>query len=122
MADVLHGYYDISDSEYADDEKYQAMLPRMRAFIFPSIPRLDFEVAAFNKAILYQIEHEDKISEAMNGQVLPQGVNSFNIGDFAMSFGSGTFDQRLTRKTICPTAYGILLEAGLLYKGVEGRC
>ena len=121
MADVLHGAYNIAESDYANDREYQAMVPRMKAFIFPSIPRADFEVEAFNKAVLYQIEHEHKQAEIISGQVIPSGVRSFNIGEFSMSFDDGAFDQRLTRKTICPTAYGILLEAGLLYRGVEGR-
>lgn len=121
MADVLHGMYDITESEYAEDEYFQAMVPRMKAFIFPSIPRLDFETEAFNKAVLYQIEHEQKLAETLNGQAMPQGVKSFDIGNFSMSFQDGSFDQRLTKKTICPSAYGILLEAGLMYKGVEGR-
>lgn len=98
-----------------------AMEPRIKAFIFPSIPREPFEVEAFNQAVIYQIEHEKSIAAKMNDQLLPDGVRSFAIGDFSMSFEEGVFDQRLTKKTICPTAYGILLEAGLLYKGVEGR-
>ena len=102
-------------------EEIAAMEPRIKAFIFPSIPRLDYEVEAFERAVLYQIEHEKNIASKMNGQTLPSGVKSFNIGEFSMSFEDGSFDQQLTKKTICPTAYGILLEAGLMYKGVEGR-
>ena len=121
MADVLHGMYALKESKYATDEYFQAMVPRMKAFIFPSVPRMDFEIEAFNKAVLYQIEHDINQAEILNGQNMPQGVNSFNIGNFSMSFQDGSFDQRLTKRTICPTAYGILLEAGLMYKGVEGR-
>ena len=54
-------------------------------------------------------------------QALPDGTKSFSIGNFSMSFEDGSFSSKLTRKSICPTAYGVLLEAGLLYKGVEGR-
>lgn len=121
MADVLHGMYDITEAEYAYDEAFAAMVPRIKAFIFPTIPRADFEIKAFNQAVLYQIEHERRMADILKGQQLPQGVNSFDIGEFSMSFDNGSFDTRLTKKTICPTAYGILLEAGLMYKGVEGR-
>ena len=111
-----HGvYYTPTEEEIADME------PRIKAFIFPSIPVLDFEKQAFDKAVLYQINHEMAKSEVMKDQTLPDGVQSFKIGDFSMSFENGSFDSRLTKKTICPTAYGILLEAGLMYKGVEGR-
>lgn len=107
--------------EQPTEEELEAMRPRIRAFIFPSIPREDFEVEAFEKAVEYQIAHEREIEKKLNGQQLPDGVKSFSIGNFSMSFEDGSFGARLTKKTICPTAYGILLEAGLMYKGVEGR-
>lgn len=112
----IHGVYDIPNSV-----ELAAMKPRMRAFIFPNIPRLDYEIEAFNEAVKYQIDHEKTIADKLNGQAMLAGAKSFDIGDFSMSFEDGSFDQRLTKKTICPTAYGILLEAGLMYKGVEGR-
>lgn len=103
------------------EEEIAAMAPRIKAFIFPSIPRAAFEIEAFNRAVNYQIAHEKTIAKALENQSLPEGVESFTIGNFSMSFGDDAFSGRLTKKTICPTAYGILLEAGLMYKGVEGR-
>lgn len=104
------------------EAEIEAMGYRIKAFIFPSIPRLDFEVEAFNKAVLYQIAHEKTIAASLEGQTLPEGTTSFSIGNFSMSFGDGSaFSSRLTKKNICPSAYGVLLEAGLMYKGVEGR-
>ena len=112
----IHGSFDPpTEAEIA------AMTPRMKAFIFPSIPRMDYEIEAFDKAVIWQIEHDKTVAASLNGQSLPDGVKSFKIGDFSASFGDDSFDTRLTRRTICPTAYGVLLEAGLLYKGVEGR-
>lgn len=112
----IHGVFDAPN-------KYEIaqMEPRIKAFMFPSIPRRDYEVEAFHKAVVEQIIHEKTIAEKMQQQSIPPGVKSFEIGDFSMSFEDGAFDTRITRKTICPTAYGILLEAGLLYRGVEGR-
>lgn len=115
MADI-HGAFDAPT-----EEELAAMRPRVKAFIFPSIPRADFEVEAFNQAVDYQIQHEKTQAAILQGQAIPDGVSSFSIGNFSMSFANGSFDSRLTKKTICPTAYGILLEAGLMYKGVEGR-
>ena len=102
-------------------DEITAMEPRVKAFIFPSIPRRDFETEAFDKAVIFQINHEKTIAALTAGKNLPEGTKSFEIGHFSMTFEDGAFDGRLTRRTICPTAYGILLEAGLLYKGVEGR-
>ena len=99
----------------------EAMEPRIRAFIFPSIPRQDFEIEAFNRAVIHQINHEKTIAELTANQAFPAGTTSFKISEFSMTFSAGAFDSRLTKKTVCPTAYGILLEAGLMYKGVEGR-
>ena len=36
-----------------------------------------------------------------------------------MSFDTGAMGNQLTKKTVCPAAYGVLLREGLLYKGVE---
>ena len=97
------------------------MKPRVKAFIFPSIPRLDYEITAFNEAVDLQIMHEKTLAEKAGDIELPDGVKSFDIGEFSMSFEDGATSSRLTKKTICPSAYGVLLEAGLMYKGVEGR-
>ena len=112
----IHGVFAAPEQSEID-----AMEPRIKAFIFPSIPHFDYEIEAFNKAVITQIDHEKTIAQKMNDQNLPAGVKSFTIGNFSMAFEDGSFDNRITKRTICPTAYGILLEAGLLYKGVEGR-
>lgn len=115
MPDV-HGNFN-----YPSGEELAAMEPRIRAFIFPSVPRTCDEIRAFNDAVRYQIDHEKTLTELTANQALPNGTQSFRIGDFNMAFEDGAFASRLNRKTICGTAYGILLQAGLLYKGVEGR-
>ena len=112
----IHGTFDAPTAN-----EIAAMEPRIKAFIFPSIPRKDYEIEAFNQAVISQINHEKTIVSMMGNQPLPDGTKSFEIGDFSMTFEDGVFAGRLNRQTICPTAYGILLEAGLLYKGVEGR-
>lgn len=92
---------------------------KIRGFIFPNTPRTEDEIAAFNKAVIYQYEHEATRRQQMNDNSIQQGVTSFRIGDFSMNFEDGTNDANLTMKTICPAAYSVLLHAGLLYKGVE---
>lgn len=104
-------------------EEIVLMEPRMMAFIFPNTPTTAAEKAAFDKAVIFQICHEKSAIAALQGQSIPSGVTGFRIGDFQMSFnGSGTDAGRLTKQTICPSAYGLLLREGLLYRGVEGRC
>ena len=77
------------------------------------------EQQAFEQAAQMQYEHEE--SARLNGEALPAGAAGFRIGEFSMSFEKGTADDRLTMKTVCPGAYGLLLRHGLLYRGAEGR-
>lgn len=103
------------------EQELQQMDVRMRAYIFPNIPRTQEEQAAFQQALLFQIAHEKTLAEKMSGMDMPAGTSGFSIGDFSMNFEQGAFDGRLSQKTICPSARSALLIAGLLYKGVEGR-
>lgn len=100
----------------------EQMIPRMQAFIFPNTPTTAEEKAAFDKAVRFQINHEKSMNEKLSAAEIPDGMKAFTIGNFRMEFGDGAFDSRLTRKTICPSAYGVLLTAGLLYRGIEGGC
>ena len=104
----------------ATEEETAMMVDQMKLFIFPNEARTDDEIEAFNKAVAYQIAHE-KSREEQFGPI-PDGVNGFKIGDFSMDFEKGMTDALLTRKTICPAAYSVLLRAGLLYRDLEGRC
>lgn len=90
----------------------------MLAFIMPNTPVTPEENEAFSKAVEHQISHEKTIADAI-GNGIPQGTTGFSIGHFSMDFQEGTFDGELSRKTICPTSYGLLLRVGLLYKGIR---
>ena len=105
--------------EEPTSDEMEMMRDRMSAYIFPNTPRNETETAAFDKACKYQIAHEKTIASQVGDNAVPEGTKSFNIGDFAMSFEDGVMSSRLTRKTICPSAHGVLLREGLLYKGVE---
>lgn len=97
----------------------QLFRDKLYAFIFPNVPRTEEETEAFEQAVRYQYEHEATRAEQLKD--LPEGVKEFSVGDFSMTFEKGYADSRLTKKTICPAAYGVLLRHGLLYRGVEGR-
>lgn len=103
------------------EQELEQMDARMRAYIFPNVPQTQEEKFAFHKALVFQIAHEKTLAEKMPGTDMPAGTTGFSIGDFSMSFADSAFDGRLTQRTICPSARGALLIAGLLYKGVEGR-
>jgi hypothetical protein len=98
----------------------ELMAERMRLFIFPNQPDTEEQVEAFNKAVAWQIAHEKSRQESFDQ--IPDGVEGFKIGDFSMDFEEGVNSSGLTRKTICPAAYSVLLRAELLYRGLEGRC
>lgn len=102
------------------EDETERMTERMKLFIFPNCVRTEEELAAFEKAVAWQIVHE-KSQEEITSEV-PDGVTSFRIGDFSMTFDEGYNGSGLSRKTICPSAYSVLLQAGLLYRGLEGRC
>ena len=93
---------------------------RMAAFCFPNAPRTAAEREALERAVRLQYEHEATAEEAMGGAP-PQGVQAFRIGEFQMSVDGAALEGRLTLRTICPAAYGLLLRSGLLYRGAEGR-
>lgn len=97
----------------------EMMRDKVRAFIFPNEPRLPSQVEAFEKACTYQIAHEKTIAAQCGDNAIPQGTTSFRIGEFEMSFDTSEMGNALTKKTICPAAYGVLLREGLLYKGIE---
>ena len=104
------------------EEETAMMVDRMKLFIFPNEARTEEEMEAFGKAVSYQIVHEKSLQEQFGEVWIPDGTTSFKIGDFSMSFEEGVNGSGLSRKTICQAAYSMLLHAGLLYRGLEGRC
>ena len=113
----------MSDQHMAVDaperEALEPVRERMYAFCFPNVPRTLTEQEAFEQAVLLQYAHEETARQTVGD--VPEGVQGFRIGDFQMSFAQGSGGGRLTRRTVCPTAYGLLLHNGLLYRGAEGR-
>ena len=98
-----------------------SMRTRMRGFIFPNLPVSPREQLAFDNAVHFQIEHEREQKRAL-GMDLPDGLTEVTIGHFTAAFSESALSGKLTRRTICDAAYAELLTAGLLYRGLEGRC
>ena len=72
------------------------------------------EQAAFDKAVDFQILHE--MDQATD---LPKGAKSVRIGHYSVEMADSGAGDLLTPRRLCGAAYGVLLYAGLLYKGVE---
>lgn len=108
-----------------NDMHTEVVEENLKAFIFPNTPVTQEEIEAFSRAVYVQAEHEKQMQETYGseGIELPNGVSSFSIGHFSMSFAGNGYQNGavLTKDTICPTAYSILLRAGLLYRGVDTR-
>lgn len=115
MADI-HLNLEADDFE---EEDIETMSDKLMAFIFPNTPRTESQKTAFNRAVIYQLIHEKTIAKNNNSTSVPDGVQSFSIGKFSMTFEDGANATMLNRRNICPYAYGVLLREGLLYKGVE---
>lgn len=104
-------------AEQPTAEQLNAYSQRILAYIIPRVPQNDLEKDIVKVAAIQQFQHEKSAEAALDGTHLPDNTQSFKLGDFSMSF-DGSIGGPLTRKTICPTAYAMLLNAGLLYRGV----
>lgn len=101
------------------NEEMEAMRSKMLAYIYPNTPRTESQTDAFEKACRCQISHEKTAVAKQGKNGLPDGTKTFAIGDFSMTFEDGTISSRISKRTVCPQAHGMLLLEGLLYKGVE---
>jgi hypothetical protein len=109
----IHGDFGPATVEEVADMKL-----KMQTFIFPNTVETDSQELAFNLAVELQIEHEKTIASKADITGIPEGTLGFQIGKFSMTFQKGAFSGMLTRSNICPSAYGLLLKEGLLYRGV----
>ena len=73
------------------------------ALILPNVPAGDEQIAAFSRAVHVQ---------AAQGESAPEGVTAFRMGSYSV-----TLDGK--HRAACPQARAILMNAGLLYRGVE---
>jgi hypothetical protein len=111
----LSDLHTVTDQPLPD--QLTAYTQRILAFIIPRIPITTAENDTVRAAAVLQFQHEKSADAALDGTRLPDNVTAFKLGDFSMNF-NGSTGGPLTSKTICPTAYATLLNAGLLYRGV----
>ena len=71
----------------------------------------------FLKALMEQIHYFDMNSDLICGA----GSGSYTLGSYSENNSSQT-ESNKTINRISPVAYDILLNCGLLYSGLKGRC
>lgn len=76
---------------------------RILACIMPMQPRTEAQTAAFSRAVYAQMTQD-----WVRG--VPPGLKKFSLGSFSAELDGGS--------DLCPTARALLLDAGLLYRGV----
>ena len=103
------------------DEEVRMCCERMAEYIIPNRISNMEQKRLFDQAVRYQLDHERTQAERSRElEAMPQGVKSFTIGKFSMTFDEGYSDSgRITDRTICPAARSLLRHAGLLYRGLD---
>lgn len=91
---------------------------RMAAYVIPNSPQQDPD--AFESAVYAQAIWENSPGNAQLAE-MPGGLKSFSVNGFSAAFAGGGQGEisRLFPAGVARAAYAILLEAGLLYKGVS---
>lgn len=82
---------------------------RLLAYIRPNEPATSEAEAAFADAVDAQLAYEQK----SGGAELPPGVESLSIGDYSVRAFEPS-GAAYTSASICPVAWAILVNAGLL--------
>ena len=92
---------------------------RLLAYIAPRIVDCEYEAEAFEKAVYEQYDYE-QADAARTILSAPPGVSGFTVGKFSMQLsGSGAAGRAPLPAGIASTAYALLFNAGLLYRGVR---
>lgn len=82
---------------------------RLKAYIHPNAAATEEQREAFTRAVDAQLEYE----AAQGGGEIPGNVGSFSIGNYSVTLAEPTGGAD-TRATLCPAAWAILFNAGLL--------
>ena len=82
---------------------------RLRAYIHPNIPESEAQQDAFRRAVDAQAEFE----AGSQSDPVPGNVKGFSIGNYSVNFENSS-GGAYSAATLCPAAYAILFNAGLL--------
>ena len=86
---------------------------RLKAYIHPNAAQTAEQREAFDRAVAAQLAHE----AAQDVGELPGNVQSLTIGSYSVTMSEPT-GGAYTRATICPAAWAILFNAGLLQRAL----
>ena len=90
----------------------------LKSIMVGNIPNSnDFVYEDFLKALMEQINYLEINSDLIDGA----GSSGYTLGSYSES-GSNQKDNSKSINRISPVAYDILLNCGLLYSGLNGRC
>ena len=82
---------------------------RLRAYIYPNAAQTKAQREAFDEAVDAQLEYES----AQGTQGLPGNVRGYSIGSYSVTLAEAP-GGAYSRSTICPAAWALLFNAGLL--------
>jgi hypothetical protein len=94
-------------------------IARIRAMIPQRMPLSDAQEEIVLEAARLQYAHEMSRLKDEGGVPAPDNAQSVSIGNFSYTLKNGAMDNRLTPASMCPRAYALLMNAGLLYAGVK---
>ena len=93
-------------------------LNELKSIIVENIPTSDNLIYNdFKKALMEQINYFDMNSDLIDSN----GSGSYTLGSYSEG-GSNQTEINKSINRISPVAYDILLNCGLLYPGIKGRC
>ena len=87
----------------------ERMEERLRAYIYPNVASSKAQIEAFDEAVDAQLTYE---SEQGGGEI-PGNARSYSIGNYSVTLAEAALGAD-TRATVCPAAWAILFNAGLL--------
>lgn len=90
----------------------------LKSIMVGNIPTIDDLIYNdFKKALMEQINYFDMNSDLINSS----GSGGYTLGSYSES-GSNQIESNKSISRISPVAYDILLNYGLLYSAIKGRC
>ena len=83
---------------------------RLRAYTHPNVADTEEKMTAFEDAVDAQLAYE-------SAREMPAGVKSFSVGNYSVTLeqSAGGADGQ---GTLCPAAWAILFNAGLLHRAM----
>lgn len=116
--DEYREYFGVSTAPCNFERLEYLALNELKSIMIGNIPTSnDLVYNDFKKALMEQINYLDLNSDLIDSA----GSGGYTLG----SYSEGSFNQSGTSKSInriSPVAYDILLNCGLLYSGLKGRC